>query len=49
MREMRIPKNAMIIINTLTNLDKIGFVQLAIAKMGIYKWAAYCIYFLFLA
>jgi hypothetical protein len=49
MREMRIPKHTMLVINTLTNLDQIGFVQLLIAKMGVYKWAAYCIYFLFLA
>lgn len=49
MREMRIPKNTMMVINIVTNLDQIGFVQLAITKMGIYKWAAYAIYFLFLA
>lgn len=32
-----------------TNLDQLAVVQWTIAKLGLWKWAAYCVYFLFLA
>jgi hypothetical protein len=32
-----------------TNLDQLAIVQWSIGQLGLYKWAAYCIYFLFLA
>jgi hypothetical protein len=44
-----LPKEIALVINVLTNLDKISIVQMLIAKMGVYKFAAYAIYFLFFA
>lgn len=49
MRYMKVERPAANIIYIATNLDKISIVQLAIGKLGLYKWMAYCIYFVFFA
>ena len=46
---MNLPKEITLVVNVLTNLDKISIVQILIAKMGVYKFWAYAIYFLFFA
>ncbi len=47
MSEMNLPSNVILIINTLTNLDQLGFIQMAIAKIGINKFIFYLIWFVF--
>jgi hypothetical protein len=47
MSEMNLPSNVILIINTLTNLDQLGFIQMAIAKIGINKFIFYLIWFAF--
>lgn len=49
MTELNVPDNIVMIINIVSNLDKISFIQLAIAKLGVYKFLVYLIYFAFLA
>jgi hypothetical protein len=49
MTELNVPSEIITVINLATNLDKIGFVQILISKMGVYKFVAYLIYFAFLA
>lgn len=45
----KLPKDIAIVVNVLTNLDQISVVQMLIAKMGIYKFWAYALYFIFFA
>jgi hypothetical protein len=47
MSEMNLPSNVILIINTLTNLDQLGFIQMAIANIGINKFIFYLIWFAF--
>jgi hypothetical protein len=49
MSELDVPKSVVIVVNIANNLDKIGFVQILISKLGVYKFVAYLIYFAFLA
>jgi hypothetical protein len=49
MTELNVPDNVVMIINIVNNLDKISFIQLAISKLGVYKFLVYLIYFAFLA
>ncbi len=49
MKEFNVPKDIAMIINIANNLDKISFIQLAISKLGVYKFIVYLIYFAFLA
>jgi hypothetical protein len=49
MKEMDVPRDVIFIVNIASNLDKISFVQAAIANLGVYKFVAYLIYFAFLA
>jgi hypothetical protein len=49
MSEFNVPDNIVMIINIVNNLDKISFIQLAISKLGVYKFLVYLIYFAFLA
>ena len=49
MTELNVPDNIVMIINIVSNLDKISLIQLAIAKLGVYKFLVYLIYFAFLA
>lgn len=46
---MNLPSNVILIINTLTNLDQLGFIQMAIAQVGINKFILYLIWFAFIA
>jgi hypothetical protein len=46
---MNLPKDIALVVNVLTNLDQISIVQMLIAKMGVYKFWAYAIYFLLFA
>ena len=49
MSELDVPKSVVMVVNIANNLDKIGFVQILISKLGVYKFVAYLIYFAFLA
>lgn len=49
MSELDVPKSVVMVVNIANNLDKIGFVQMLISKLGVYKFVAYLIYFAFLA
>jgi hypothetical protein len=49
MREFNVPQDVAMVINIANNLDKISFIQLAISKLGVYKFIVYLIYFAFLA
>jgi hypothetical protein len=49
MTELNVPSEIVMVVNIANNLDKIGFVQILISKMGVYKFVAYLIYFAFLA
>jgi hypothetical protein len=49
MAELNVPSEIVMIVNIANNLDKIGFIQILINKMGVYKFVAYLIYFAFLA
>ena len=48
-KHMPVGRNVVMAVNILTNLDQLSVIQYAILKMGIYKFWAYAIYFLFLA
>lgn len=45
----KLPKDIALVVNVLTNLDQISIVQMLIAKMGVYKFWAYALYFIFFA
>lgn len=49
MSELDVPKSVVTIVNIANNLDKIGFVQILMSQLGVYKFVAYLIYFAFLA
>jgi len=49
LKELSVPKTIGTIISIFNNLDRFSFFQLAISKFGVYKYVAYCIYFLFIA
>jgi hypothetical protein len=49
MNYYRIPKPIRTAIHLATNLDQLSVVQWTIGKLGLYKWIAYCVYFLFFA
>lgn len=42
---MDLPKDVIIAVNILTNLDSLGIIQTIIAKMGVYKFVFYVLYF----
>lgn len=46
---MRVPEPLSTAIHLALNLDQISVVQMAVGKLGLYKWIAYCVYILFLA
>lgn len=49
MKELNVPRDIVTVINIANNLDKISFIQLAISKLGVYKFIVYLFYFAFLA
>ena len=49
MEKMTVPNSVILAVKLATNLDQISVVQFALAKMGLWKFWAYAIYFLFLA
>lgn len=48
-RHMNVPEPFANAIYLATNLDQLSIVQFGISKLGLYKWIAYCVYFLFFA
>lgn len=44
-----LPKNIVMVVSTLNNLDQISIVQLLIAKLGVWKFWAYLCWFVFIA
>lgn len=48
-RYMNIPEPVANAIYLATNLDQLSIVQFGISKLGLYKWIAYCVYFIFFA
>jgi hypothetical protein len=48
-KKMNLPRPIYTALTVACNLDKLSIVQYTIAQLGIYKWAAYCVYFLFFA
>jgi len=46
MDSFNLPDNVVLVISTLNNIDKITFVQILIAKLGVYKYLGYLIYFI---
>jgi hypothetical protein len=49
LNKMHVPRPVYTVVTVACNLDQISIVQIAIAKMGVYKWIAYCIYLAFFA
>jgi hypothetical protein len=47
--EFDIPTQIGLVMRIASSLDKYSFLQLALAKWGVYKYIAYAIYILFLA
>lgn len=49
MEKSPFPSSVITAVRLATNLDQISIVQFALTKMGIWKFWAYAIYFIFLA
>lgn len=48
LKKYKLSEQLTLIINVLSNIDKMSVVQLTISQAGVYKYLLWCIYVLFL-